>query len=1287
MNVADFANAASLAMKEKDIMMMETRWRMMYLIVGMYYCWMVPFRISFHHGHSKNDGPEIFDWFLLLDSVMDSLAAMPVLYHVWKFVQHHRKLQLNQTLTWTQRLKLWLQKSFSKTSSSSITKNKGQQQRSSLRRSTTLSGMLSGFTAGSSNFFDRISSQHSHRFFLRKKKRREALASKVSTTSLTWSSATWICELIAVLPLDRVLFFHQFHYWPCLRLTKLLRVHHIVRHWTHWSRESQSIGILYHPVLSVAFLRLLSLIAILLSACHWSGCGFHLIAMIECPPLSSNQSDDVEECLSWARVDYLVDYPSQIPRAYLRSLYWAMVTLITVGYGDIIPVTSLETVYVCLVELLGAVLCTAIIATYAQLFSALNRAYSSFSTRLENTKYYLTRRKVPQKIQDAVLAYYSYIWASQKGVNERSVLEEVPEHFRTQFLFHLRTKLLVRIRVFQNQKPGFINHLANVLQSHFYSPDQVIIRVYGPLSEIYLISHGQVRVRDSSGRVIVSGAEEDLETTEDNKPPSSSSSNTTPPSGHRASFLSKHAVILPHLMSGSSSSSGGHQKSSTDVVFGVVALFQEGLVYLTKYSVTAQDYVEVYTLGRMELKLSLKKVCPENVDQAWEEMKSAVLGSSGSSEAQPQVSPPPPQSPRGPLVRQPSTVLARQASTSSVTSQNNDNNSSSRPSLVPSRLVRQPSSSSVNNSRDGRLLVRQPSSLLQRQASTSSVTRRSSITSVVSDVDSMFSYGQVSINSNTPSETTKALLIQPLHLYWNHLILMNVLLLGILVPIQFFNIWQDHVFVLMFLTLDGFFLVDLVLQWKYSIAHKGKGQPPPEQPSGDDDAPPVSNLMKAKKHKSQPVLMLRQFGHRMRENQGLILDALALVPLVVVFNFNPILTWLRMLHFHRFFYVLNTSTGRLNAWTQRMVLLVVSVLLIIHWTGSLWFILSRFSNPSSSDRTGDVRDDDDPGQHLSTGGVKPGPDFQTCLFDATHFHNCTWTIHDGLNPILVPIRAGLWMNETSVMHYARSFYWGIVCITTIGYGDIRPFSNAETLFALLAVFFGGCLNYGVVGAVSSVISSINISRDAHQRQMAVMNRYFQIHDISTELRHSVRQYLVYQWTRQKGVNELKLLQVLPFHLQEKICAYLNLENLQSISVFHACPDGFLRLLCTKMRQTVFQTQDVIIRAGDVAEYLCLIKQGLVEIKMPGVTLPIAALETGAYFGEVSFLTNAYHSVHVIACSFCDISMLTKQDFDLAVLKYPEVRSSITAAAAAMSIKYQTLGKAVSRNLQKKKLER
>lgn len=80
----------------------------------------------------------------------------------------------------------------------------------------------------------------------------------------------------------------------------------------------------------LAFVRLCFLI---ICIAHWFACIWHLLAVYE----------ETDYMVTWLKQAKLEDSPWD--ERYVSSLYWAITTMITVGYGDITPLTSAEKLY------------------------------------------------------------------------------------------------------------------------------------------------------------------------------------------------------------------------------------------------------------------------------------------------------------------------------------------------------------------------------------------------------------------------------------------------------------------------------------------------------------------------------------------------------------------------------------------------------------------------------------------------------------------------------------------------------------------------------------------------------------------------------------------------------------------------------------------------------------------------------------------------------------------------------------------------------------------------------
>ena len=93
---------------------------------------------------------------------------------------------------------------------------------------------------------------------------------------------------------------------------------------------------------------------------------------------------------------------SEISDQYIRSLYWTITTMTTVGYGDISPDRNIEYVVSMIVMLIGASMYAFIIGNIASLFSNLDAAKANYWNRIEAISRYLRHHQVPPELNTRI---------------------------------------------------------------------------------------------------------------------------------------------------------------------------------------------------------------------------------------------------------------------------------------------------------------------------------------------------------------------------------------------------------------------------------------------------------------------------------------------------------------------------------------------------------------------------------------------------------------------------------------------------------------------------------------------------------------------------------------------------------------------------------------------------------------------------------------------------------------------------------------------------------------------
>ena len=242
------------------------------------------------------------------------------------------------------------------------------------------------------------------------------------------------------------------------RLLKLLRLFRVSRLLNRY----QNTLIYYHSFISVARVNLLVIII-----SHWIGCLFGLLH-------------------NW---DAETEGPSSRATKWLRSVYWAVQSITSVGYGDIPAENPYTQVLSLFTMLIGVVLVSWIMTN---VLAAMNPDSSArrFNERLQYVLAYLKNNQLPTGVAKRVITFYR--WQNMNQFDEKSVLSDLPAQLRKDIFDNLYTGALKDIPIFSECSSQFMTEISLRMSPISY-PQFQNVYCQGELgTTMYFITKGSV---------------------------------------------------------------------------------------------------------------------------------------------------------------------------------------------------------------------------------------------------------------------------------------------------------------------------------------------------------------------------------------------------------------------------------------------------------------------------------------------------------------------------------------------------------------------------------------------------------------------------------------------------------------------------------------------------------------------------------------------------------------------------------------------------------------------------
>ncbi|CAN1286989.1 Potassium channel SKOR [Linum perenne] len=172
---------------------------------------------------------------------------------------------------------------------------------------------------------------------------------------------------------------------------------------------------------------------------------------------------------------------------YTTSLYFAIVTMATVGYGDIHAVNLREMIFVMIYVSFDMILGAYLIGNMTALIVKGSKT-EKYRDKMTDLIKYMNRNRLGRDIRNQIKGHLRLQY--ERSYTEASVLQDIPISIRAKISETLYLPIVEKVSLFKGCSSEFINQIAVRLHEEFFLPGELILEQGSVVDQLYFVCQG-----------------------------------------------------------------------------------------------------------------------------------------------------------------------------------------------------------------------------------------------------------------------------------------------------------------------------------------------------------------------------------------------------------------------------------------------------------------------------------------------------------------------------------------------------------------------------------------------------------------------------------------------------------------------------------------------------------------------------------------------------------------------------------------------------------------------------